>query len=309
MKNLKHTKILVFVITAALLLQAGYISYSMIGSNIFGESPKIASKDTPDPRNQINGEGESERNNVKTVKSDDNLQDDFSVEISKEILDLIKSSDPENYTRNVENYKKLLNELNVHISFKNEIERLIKNDYKLPNILTAYSFLNDSYGSVKELEVMVKEKVSGSEWNKIFKKYNKNNPEFVPSNFDSQYLDKLIQTPGIDQDVIMIADRVSQKANTQITDVLEKKVKGMSWRLINAQYGIVNGQENSPHLSVTREQLEKYTSKTKLSEKQVIKAMAIADKLGIPADDILESMKKGLSKEDIYADAYQKRYY
>ena len=306
---MKRTKIIVVIVTAALLVQAGYISYSMIGSSIFEDSSEKVSNKIADSRNQINGDGKSEENKKSTVKANDKLQDDFSLEISNEILDIIKSSDPEKCTRNVENYKNLLKELNVHISFKNEIERLIKNNYKLPDILTAYSFLNDNYGRMKDIEVLVGEKASGIQWSQIFKKYIRNNPEFVPSNFDPQYLDKLLQIPGISHDVIMIADRVSQKANADFDEVIDKKLNGLSWRLINAQYGIINGLEKSPHLSVTREQLDKYSNKSKLSEKQVIEAMALSDKLGLSVDDVLEAVKKGLSKEDIYSNAYREKYY
>lgn len=306
---MRRIKIIGIIAAAALLIQGGFISYSMIGGSIFEDSSEKVSNKIADSRNQINGDGKSEENKKSTVKANDKLQDDFSLEISNEILDIIKSSDPEKYTRNVEKYKNLLKELNVHISFKNEIERLINKKYKLPDILTAYSFLNDNYGKIEDIEVLVKEKVSGKQWSQIFKNYLKNNPEFVPSNFDSQYLDKLLQTPGISDDVIMITDRVSQKAKTDFSEIFDKKINGLSWRLINAQYGIVNGLEKSPHLSVTREQLDKYANKYKLSEKQVIEAMALANKLELSDDDVLEAVKNGLSKEDIYSKAYHEKYY
>ncbi|MHB8064384.1 MAG: hypothetical protein ACYDG2_17425 [Ruminiclostridium sp.] len=314
MRKVKRIKILVIIIMSAFLIQAGYVAYSMLGNNLFNKqiaaAENTASDSSIQPASTANLDSSAKGTQTKqAVNTDNQLKDETSLEISQDILDHIKASDADNYTKNVDNYKTLLKNLNVHIIFKNEIERLIKSSKELPDILTAYAFLNDSYGSMKDIEVLVKEKASGKKWVDIFKAYNKSNPEFVPRNFDSQYLEKLLETPGIDQEDIMIADRVSQNTKVAIEEVINKRIEGSNWRLINAQYEIVNGQEKSPHLSVTRSQLTKYTNQTKLSEKQVIEALTIASKQGISADSVLKSIKQGLSKEEIYSKAYEEKYY
>jgi hypothetical protein len=313
MRKAKGIKILVIIIVAAFLIQAGYVGYSMLGSNLFNKQiakvESTVSDSSTQATNATNLDSSADNITNKALNVDNQLKDETSIEIAQDILDLIKSSDPDNYTKNVDNYKQLLKSLNVHVIFKNEIERLIKSGKKLPNILTAYAFLNDCYGSITDLEKLVKEKESGKKWVDIFKIYNKNNPEFVPRNFDSQYLEKLLATSGIDQEDVMIADRVSQNTEDTIDTVINKRIAGSNWRLINAQYGIVNGQEKSPHLSVTRAQLTKYTSQTKLSEKKVIEAMVMANKLGKTSDEILQAMQQGLSKEEIYSGAYEEKYY
>jgi len=314
MRKVKRIRILVIVITAAFLIQAGYVAYSMIGSNLYNKQISEVEGTATDSSAQATNSTilDSSANNTQTsqaVNIDNQLKDETSVEISQGILDLIKSSDPDNYTKNVDNYKELLKDLNVHVIFKNELERQIKSGKKLPDILTAYAFLNDCYGSMADLEKLVKEKVAGKSWVYIFKSYNKSNPEFVPRNFDSQYLEKLLETPGIDQEDIMIADRISQNTKVAIEEVINKRIEGLNWRLINAQYGIVNGLEKSPHLSVTRSQLTKHTNQTKLSEKQVIEAMTIANKLSESVEDVLKLVKQGLSNEEIYSKAYEEKYY
>ncbi len=299
MRKVKKNKIIVITLVAALIINAGLVGYSMIGGNLFVADNSSANntKTIQDTEN-----GQSQNN------SDDGLKDETSADISQEILDLIKAQDPDNYTKNLGNYKLLLKDLNVHIKYKNEIERLIKKGKKLPDILIAYSYLNDCYGSMKYIENLVNKKESGKKWSYIFEEYVKNNPEFAPRNFETGYLEKLMES-GVDQDTIMIADRVSQKAKMEIDTVIQKKQAGASWRLINAEYGIVNGLEKSPHLSVTRTQLTKYASQTKLSEKDIIKALTIANKLGKTADSVFNSVKKGLSKEEIYAIAFEEKYY
>jgi hypothetical protein len=297
MRKAKRTKIIVIALVIVLVVNAGLVGYSMIGGKLFvsdNNSSDISSKTTVNTQNP--------------KVADNGLKDEASTEISQEILDLIKEQDPDSYTKNLNNYKQLLENLNVHVKFKNEIERLIKKGKKLPDIMTAYSFLNDCYGYMEDIEKLVNKKESGKTWSDIFKEYIKSNPEFVPGDFDSNYLEKLLEA-GIDQDTIMIADRVSQKTKVEIDKIINKKQAGESWRLINAEYGIVNGLEKSPHLSVTRTQLTKYANQTKLSEKEIINAMTLATKLDKPADSVLNSVKKGLSKEEIYAMAFEEKYY
>lgn len=316
MRKVKNIRVLVIVLLAAFLIQAGYVAYSMIGNSIFSnQTEEVASTDNLNNTTLLTSTTKLDSSADKTqisnqaVNVDNQLKDETSLEISQDVLDLIKKSDPDNYTKNVDNYKELLKSLNVHVIFKNQIERLIKSGKKLPDILTAYAFLNDCYGNMTDLEKLVKQKASGKNWVDIFMAYNKSNPEFVPRNFDSQYLEKLLGSPSIDQDDIMIADRVSQNTGVAIDTVINKRIEGLSWRLINAQCGIVNGLEKSPHLSVTRNQLTKYTNQTKLSEKKVIEALTIANKLSKSADDVLKLVKQGLSKEEIYSKAYEEKYY
>ncbi|WP_027629857.1 hypothetical protein [Ruminiclostridium cellobioparum] len=297
MRKVKRTRLIVIILAMVLVVNAGLVGYSMIGGNLL-----VSDKNSSD--NSVKTTVNTQ--NSKTV--DNGLKDEASTEISKEILDLIKAQDPDSYTKNLNNYKQLLELLNVHVKFKNEIERLIKKGKKLPDILIAYSFLNDCYGGMEDIEKLVDKKEAGKKWPDIFKEYFKNNPEFVPRDFESDYLERLLDS-GTNQDTIMIADRVSQKAKVEIDTLISKKQAGESWRLINAEYGIVNGLEKSPHLSVTRTQLTKYTTQTNLSEKEVINALTIGTKLGKSADSVLNSVKKGLSKEEIYAMAFEEKYY
>ena len=297
MRKVKRTRLIVIILAMVLVVNAGLVGYSMIGGNL-----PVSDKNSSD--NSVKTTVNTQ--NSKTV--DNGLKDEARTEISKEILDLIKAQDPDSYTKNLNNYKQLLELLNVHVKFKNEIERLIKKGKKLPDILIAYSFLNDCYGGMEDIEKLVDKKEAGKKWPDIFKEYFKNNPEFVPRDFESDYLERLLDS-GTNQDTIMIADRVSQKAKVEIDTLISKKQAGESWRLINAEYGIVNGLEKSPHLSVTRTQLTKYTTQTKLSEKEIINALTIGTKLGKSADSVLNSVKKGLSKEEIYAMAFEEKYY
>lgn len=276
-KRINKVRLIIFVVVAALFVQVGFIGYSMLGG-VLG---------------------------LKEVA----LKDETSIEISQDVLNKIKSSDPDNYNKDVANYKALLKALNVHIVFKNEIERLIKDGKKLPDILIAYSFLNDKYGNISDLEKLAEAKASGKQWKDIFTSYTKSHPEFKPSNFDEKQLETLLDMVNSNQDDVMIADRVSQNTKTKIDTLIQKRSQGISWRLINAEAGIVNGQEKLPHVPVTRDQLTKYVNQTKLPEKDIVEALVLASKLGLSADNVLKSYKQGVPEETIYANAYEAKYY
>ena len=277
MRRLSTKRIVTFLIIAALILQISFIGYSMV-------------------------------DNIMT-NSKQSIKDEVSTEISKDILNLIKTSDTKNYTKIIDNYKALLKQLNVHIVFKNEIERLVKDGYSLPDILVAYCFLDDNYGLMGELEKLVKEKNSGKAWAAIFTTYKKNNPDFKPRNFDEKQLESLQQAVKNNNDDIMIADRVSQKTKVTIEEIINSRASGDSWRLINAELGVLNGQESIAHVKITNTQLTKYSKQSKLPEEDVVQAFVLANKLGLTVDSVINSIKQGLSQETISANAYEQKYY
>lgn len=268
MRNKKLSKVLIIIWVAIFILPVGLLMYSVIGEQLEGDGPQI----------------------------------------SQEIQDQIQQQDPANFDRNLSNYKALLTKLNVHIKFKNEIERLITDGHKLPDILTAYDFLNDSFGKMQEIEALVLEKESGKGWASVFLGYNAGHPEFVPGSFQPEYLEKLTQTEGITSDDIMLADRVSQKISRPASEVIDMRLSGSNWKDINAGFDIVNGQDVFPHVPVNREQIDKYI-KTGLSEEQVLDAFVTANKFEKNVEDIIAKIKTGASREQIYAGCYSQKYY
>jgi hypothetical protein len=231
-----------------------------------------------------------------------------NTDIPPEIQDLIRQSDPANFDKNITNYKNLLIKLNVHTKFKNEIERLITAGHKLPDILVDYEFLNDSFGQMQEIEMLVRARESGKSWAAVFEDYNRNNPEFVPGSFEPGYLENLMKTPGITSDDIMIADRVSQKVSKPFKDVLEKRISRMLWKVINAELDVVNAQTKIPHVPVTPEQIDKYTS-SEMEKEKVVLAFVIAMKMEKNVEDIINRIKAGATKEQIYDECYTQKYY
>ncbi len=166
MKN-KLTKIIVVTIIIAIMLQTGFIVYSMVDN----QSEAVQETGT-------------------------------NIEVSEQIQNIIKQYDSVNYERNINNYKNLLIELDVHSKFKSEMERLLTEGHALPDILTTYEFLYDDYGKMEYMEILVKEKESGMTWSKIFSNYRIYNPEFIPKSFDFGYLESLMETRNLTIDDI-----------------------------------------------------------------------------------------------------------
>lgn len=282
MKRSIH-RIMLFVLVAAITLPIGLVAYSETGKV---KQPPIAPAATQET--QLN---------------------EADVLISDEIQNLIRQSDPLNAEKNIANYKSMLVALNVHEKFKNEIERLITEGHKLPDILIAYEFLYEEYGEMHELEILVKQKEAGAQWSEIWTTYHQQNPEFIPRSFDSSYLQKHLKLPGISADDIMIADTVSQKTAATFDELMEYRIGGMIWKEINAQYNVLNSQSRLPRLPAAQEQINRLVQESGFTEQQVVKALVIAYKLNMSGEEIIEKVTKGYSKEQIYAEYYEKKYY
>lgn len=234
--------------------------------------------------------------------------DTSNVIVSTEVQNLIKNQDTENYDKNLNNYKRMIVLLNVHEDFKNQLESMVKEGNRLTDIMIAYTFINDCYGKIEQVKELTNEKESGGNWADIFKKYITEKQAFVPRSFDFEYLESLMKEAGITNDDIMIADRVSQNAGIEFNEIIDEKIAGKSWKDINANYGIVNGQEAMPRVSVTSEQLKKHTSDGILSEEQVTETLVTAFKLGITEQLAVEKAKAGYKTEDFFAEVLEEMY-
>lgn len=272
---------------AAMTLPAGFAAYAMVSStSTKGSTAMPPTLDSLAP---------------EAINAD-------SIVISQQIIEKIQQSDPSNYERNVANYKKLLIELSIHGKFKEEIERLVEANYKLPSILIAYEFLYQSYGQLSDLESLVVDKEDGKTWRDIFSEYAKARPVFAPRAFDSAYLEQLMQTPNLTTDDIMIADRVSFAIGKPFEEVIDDRLKAISWKAVSADLGILYNADELPRVQITAEQLDKYTASGKLTEDQVAQAFVIANKVGQSADSVIEQIKEGYSEEAILAQAYSEKY-
>ena len=284
MKKRKYANILLFILVAGCIMQAGVMTYSMTNDP---PQPSQAADTAPHPEQ------------AETAH----------IVVSQEIRELIQKADPQQYERNITNYETLLKTLEVQTAFQNEIERLLRAGHQLPDLLTAYTFLNNSFGQIGSLEQLSAQKKSGQSWEQIFRAYNTSHPAFVPRSFEPEYLEKLMQSALVNTDDIMLADRVSFVSGQNVKDMIMKRMEGMSWKAINEELGIVNSQSSIPRVQVTKEQIDQYTAAYGLTQQQVVEAFVMAQKLGENAEDMIKKVKAGYNEEKIYAESYGKKYY
>lgn len=240
-------------------------------------------------------------------QSDGNI-DTGAVHISPEIENMIREQEPGEFNKNLNNYKQMLVALDVHETFKTKIEEKIASGKRLQDVLIAYQYLCENYGHIDELEALLSAKESGDTWLEVFNAYKQNNADFVPGNFDFNYLEELMQADGICEDDIMIADRVSQKTGLPFEDIMAERISGGKWKEINESYGIANAQDKLPRVPVTREQLIKYANGNTFSEDMVIETLVIAFKLEIDEQEAISKAKEGYTKEMFFAEALEDKY-
>lgn len=280
MRKNKFFKMMVFTIFFAFILQTGFVAFSMVSNDI-----------------NINQEDQTIDTNTS------------SVFVSDEVKSAIQDSDSESYEKNLENYERLLIELNAHDDFKNEIETLILEGHLVPDILSAYEFLYWEYGRSEDIEALVLERESGKDWSTIIKAYKENNIEFIPTTFEQGFLEELILNPSITTDDIMIADRVSQKTAIDFQQLIDKKIEGEDWKSINTELSILNSQDKLPRVQITAEQIELHTKSEVLTEQQVIESYVLANRVNMNSEDVIERILAGKFEQDIYDEYLTNKYY
>jgi hypothetical protein len=100
----------------------------------------------------------------------------------------------------------------------------------------------------------------------------------------------------------MIADQVSKKTSIPFKEVMQKRIGRQTWREINAEYDIVNGQAELPRVSVEPEKVKKLMQSSGLSEQSIVQAYVTAFKLDSSVETIIEKLKSGYSKARIYSE-------
>lgn len=224
-----------------------------------------------------------------------------SIVIADEILEAVKMQDPENFERNISNYRNLLVDQDVHDEFKQKIEQLVLEGKPLPEILCAYRFLYDQYGTWADLEQMLEKRLSGLSWEEVFGWYMHGQPAFEPRNFEFGYLERLFEIYRLSPDDIMIADRVAARLSRPFEEVIEYRISRMEWKEAKARLSILNSQQKLPKVPVTPEELEKYTADGKITEDEAVEALVLAHHLGLEGETVVNMFKEGYMVEKIYA--------
>lgn len=299
----KYLKLSISILIAAvLLLSAGLAVYSAASGQ---KNKSILSQSAIENKVTLSGQKIEE---AKTAVPALAGEEKVSISIPNETKEIIRVSDSKKFDTNIDHYTELLISLNVHDKYKNEMDRLLKEGHELSDILTAYSFLNDKFGKLEEIEALIQIKESGKTWTDVFTGYNRKNPEFVPRSFEAGYIEEALKAPGITADDIMLADRVSQKTGKTFQEVMEKRMEGQAWKDINAGFDIVNGDEALPRVSVSPEQVDKYVN-AGMKRDLVVKGYVIAKKLGQNAETVINELKTGTREEELLDKYYTQKYY
>lgn len=312
MKNKKLVTSLTIIVMSVIFLSSGYMAYAINGSSQTEAETKQPEtivenidkkKAIPTPEK---AQGISDTQDIDFKKPTEVEVDTSKIEIVADVADKIKNSDKKNFDKNLVNYKKVLVQLNVPQEFRDQLEKLIKNDKKVQDILPLYNYLYDNYGTIDELEGLVAKLESGENLGDIIREYNSTHSEFVPTNFENAYLENLLKTMSIDD--IMIADRLSQKGLAKFADLIAQRQSGKTWKTINADLGVINTSDQLPRMSLTHAQVNKCIQDSGLNEKDATDVLVLTWKTGKDYATVTKDLKSGKKQEDISAEAYNEKY-
>jgi len=297
----KMKKSIILALLLAGVIQAGMTAYSTAS----GRTAGTYTGDTAYAAAQNAAAPDTAVQEVEIPKKEIDID---RITLKKEAEDTIISLDGVNADRNITNYKTLLAALDVPSSFQVQIEDMYNNGHRVPEVLTAYDYLYQNYGSIYELEGLVLKRESGTAWKDIFKEYNAKVPEFVPNSFPGGELEKIFKTPGITVDDVIIADRISQLTGRQFDELIEMRGQGKDWKTINESLGMVNTSGELPRVAVTSAQVKKHMAETGLSEEQIIEALVLAQKIDRDGKSIIDKLRSGIEEEAIIAESLEDKY-
>jgi hypothetical protein len=296
----------IVALSAVLILQIGYITYSMVGVNNKG---KDADKQTTIQKvdDAVGTTALSDDADAKTVDKPEKDIDTSKVDISKDLQDYIAQNDPDNEKGNLAMYKKMAAEFEIPLKYEDAISQMLKKKYKLNEIMTAFDYLYQNYGLISELEPLLADYKNLNSWTQVFEKYNAAHKEFVPKDFSLELLQKLTKA-GMSSDDIIIADRLSQKSLSTFEELITMRENGKTWRDINIGLGVVNVSGKLLRVTVTNSQIKKYMDATGLSRSRVMEAFVLAEKMDMNIDDIIDKFSNNEKKEKIYDECYSEKY-
>ncbi len=303
MKNKKIAKLLVFILLVGSILPMGYMAFSATSNYIAKLNPEAENSEVKE-RPPITVDEKVKRG----VSPTDLPPAKKALVVTKEIEDKITELDSLNSAKNIKNYKDALSALKATEKLQKKIEDMFIKGYRVPDVLTAYEFLYDNFGTLNELENLLNKKKDGQYWASIFKEYNKNKKEFTPGNFKQGELESLMESNNITPDDIMMADKISQKGLGTFSELVNKRMKGWDWQDISSELGVINTSGSFPKVAVDKEELEGYLNSTSLTKQQIVKGFVIAAKVGKPQADIIGKLKAGNKEEDVMAEYYSEKY-
>ncbi|MBU3134600.1 hypothetical protein KPL40_19530 [Clostridium gasigenes] len=231
-----------------------------------------------------------------------------NINLSDEITSALKVSDEKNYNENLENYKKIFVEFEIPKQYEDKIIESLNSGYSAPDIYTAYNFLYETYGKIDEVSKLLNEKNKNSGWENMFKKYDRKNKEFIPTEFKEGYIEEKLTGKNFNINDVMIADRISQRGFGEFDELLERRQIEGSWNKIKVDLGIINLEEILPSIAITSADIAKYAPNNSIKDEQVISTLAIARKANIEDENQIKDFMNLKSKEDIYSEIYKSKY-
>lgn len=198
-----------------------------------------------------------------------------------------------------------IKQLNISGERKEQVNKLIEKGYSEKNVYIAYAFLCDKYGTLDELEEILKQKKDKTSWESIFRNYDKTHEQFQPREFEPDYIDKLIMSE-VSADDIMICDKISWKTNKDYKKIMSEHMEGTSFIQISNKLGIICNEEILLKIQVTEEELKNYTTKYKFTREQIFKYSVLAKKTSQNPSKVMDKISKGSNEYRIIADYYEK---
>lgn len=198
-------------------------------------------------------------------------------------------------------YQEFLVQMNVQTDYVAALEGLIIEGYEATDVMVAYDYLQEDYAPYEQLQRLLDQREDGQSWEAIFIGYKESEGTFVPTNFEQEYLQSLVEVGTLNRDDIMIADHIAYSAEVEPKVIINQRIQGMSVKEICLYYGLIGSEETLPHVSISLDAINRYLD-AGYEEDYIAESYVLAQRVNRSVDTIIDRAKKGVTEEAILAD-------
>lgn len=201
-----------------------------------------------------------------------------------------------NQGKKIENgYRKVMAQKAVPATQKAKLDQYLINGYDPEPVLILFDYLHDNFFTFADLDQALARYGNGEKIEDILQSYIDIQDQIQPRDYPHEEIERLVTTPGLSIEDIMIAEILDAHGSAPFYDVIDARIAGEDWETLAARYNLMNGSAKVQSITVAVNEVEACQEATGLSKEQTYKKVVEAKKAGVESEQIADFAKSGKS--------------
>lgn len=192
-------------------------------------------------------------------------------------------------------YRKMMAEKEVPATQKTRLEQYVINYDNAEVVLVLYDYLYDNHFTFGDLDEALARYGSGERIEDILQSFVDIQEAIQPRDYPHEEIERLVTTPGLLTNDIMIAEILDAHGSVPFYDVINARIAGESWETLASRYNLLNGSAKVQSVTVAGSEVESCQEATGLPKEEAYEKVVNAKKAGVSTDRITEFVQSGKS--------------